>query len=120
MKKCLIIFLAVIAQSLSALADQAAQFVIAADYAKTGTITINGKSVPGEIVLKELSRTIESQGKDAPIMVILPKSLRFEDWNNVRGLMDKVGFMNVRYFVKWSSTQKMIELKQVGEAIDSF
>ena len=120
MNRYLIISLAVIAQSLPSLADHAAQFAIAADYAKTGAITINGKRVPGDLVLKELSKTIESQGKDVAIIVILPQSLRFEDWNNVRGLMDKIGFMNIRYFVKWSSTQKMIELKQIGEAIDSF
>jgi hypothetical protein len=107
-------------RSITCLGNQPTQFVIAADYPKTGAILINGRKISDEAVLNELAKTIHGEGAAAPIVVVLPQSFRFEDWNNVRGLMDKVGFTNVRYFVKWTSTQKMIELKQVGEAVESF
>jgi biopolymer transport protein ExbD len=100
-------------------ADSSTQVVISADFAKTNKISVNGKNVSGDRVLAELSKAIKAQGNEAPIMVILPQSLTFTDWNNVRGLLDKVGFANVRYFVRWSATQKMIELTQIGPAVDS-
>jgi hypothetical protein len=115
----LIIILSVSLLCTAALADQANRIAISADYAKTGAIVVNDEIVSGDRVLRVLSKLIEAQGRDMPLAVVLPESLRFADWNNVRGLIDKVGFMQVRYLVRWKSTGKMIEFRQVGEAIDS-
>ena len=99
-------------------AEQPIQLSIPKDYAKTGVIAINGKTVPSHNVLDQLMMLAIHQGENVPIAVILPDSLRFTDWNNVRGLLWKVGFSNIRFFVQSSSTGKMVELQQVGPAID--
>ena len=106
----------IIAHSLAA--ERPSQLVIQKDYAKTPSVAINGKTVTGNKVLPELIVLIQRQGHDAPIVVILPDSLRFVDWSNVKGLIGMVGFTSVRYFVRSNSTGKMIELQQVGLAID--
>jgi hypothetical protein len=119
MKTCLILLIALgvsVAHSLQA--QQPPQIVIPKDYATTFAIAINGKTVPRDKVLDELMMLAKRQGDDASIVAIFPESLRFADWNNVREILWKVGFAKIRYFIRWSSTGKMIELQQVGDATD--
>jgi hypothetical protein len=101
------------------LAQQPPQIVIPKDYAKTRAMAINGKRVPENKVIDELSRLVLRQGHDAPIVAVFPESLTFADWNEVRGILWKVGFAQIRYFVRGSSKGKLMELQQVGDATDS-
>ena len=120
MRKCSFLALAV---TLLNIADVTAasrvNITIGSDYEKANTMTVDGHRASGGLELAELSKVIKARGAEVPVIVIMPATLKFIDLNNVRGLIDKVGFTNVRYFVVWSATRKMVELKQVGPTIDA-
>ena len=119
MKTCLIALLTFsISITCRLQAEQPSELLIPKDYAKRKAIAINGKEVVDPQLLPALMELVKHQGEDFPIAVVLPDSLRFADWHNVRGLLWKVGFNNIRCFVQSSSTGKMAELKEVGPVID--
>src|SRR5690242_14970587 len=92
--------------------------VVDKNYAKTHAIKLNGQNIPDSRVMNALSRLIEKDGRDAPIVILMPSELTFADWQDLRGLIGKVGFLNDRYFVYSSRTEKMVELDNPHRAID--
>ena len=86
------------------------------DYSKTLSIRLNGHFVPNESVLEKLSDTITDAR--TPVLVFIPEEGRFADWTEIKGLLDKIGCLNVRYFVFSAKSNGMTELELPHEAID--
>ena len=90
--------------------------VLPEDYSKTLNVRLNGHFVPNEAVLEQLSNAITDAR--APVVVFIPEEGRFADWIEIKGLLDKIGCLNVRYFVFSAKSQGMTELELPHEAID--
>jgi hypothetical protein len=89
--------------------------VLPEDYSKSLSIRLNDHVVRNEDVLERLSNAITDPR--TPVVVFIPGKVRFDDWDEIRGLLDKIGCLNVRYFVFSSKTQMMTELELPHEAI---
>ena len=83
------------------------------DYSKTSVLHVNGFALPQRDAHKTLSERIRrsDDAKNTPVVVIMSDLCRFEDWLNVQILLNKVGFVNVRYFVASKETKYMSELE---------
>jgi hypothetical protein len=90
--------------------------VLSEDYSKTFNIRLNGHFVRNEAVLQQLSDTITEP--HMPVVVLMPGQVTFAGWDEIRGLLDKIGCLNVRYFVFSKENQAMTELELPHEAID--
>ena len=90
--------------------------VLPEDYSKTLNVRLNGHFVPNEAVLEQLSNAITDAR--APVVVFIPEEGRFADWIEIKGLLDKIGCLNVRYFVFSAKSQGMTELELPHKAID--
>lgn len=86
------------------------------DYSKTLNIRVNGVFVANEEVLEKLSNTITDFRSS--VIVFIPEEGRFADWIEIKGLLDKIGCLNVRYFVFSNKSHGMSELELPHEAID--
>ena len=79
-------------------------------------IRLNGKVVHNEAVLQQLSDKITDP--HTPVIVLMPGQVTFNSWDEIRGLLDKIGCLNVRYFVFSKQHRAMTELELPHEAID--
>jgi len=90
--------------------------VLSDDYSKTFNIRLNGQFVGNEAVLQQLSDKITDP--HIPVVVLMPGQVTFNGWDEIRGLLDKIGCLNVRYFVFSKQHRAMTELELPHEAID--
>ena len=90
--------------------------VLSDDYSKTFNIRLNGQFVGNEAVLQQLSDKITDP--HIPVVVLMPGQVTFNGWDEIRGLLDKIGCLNVRYFVFSKQNRAMTELELPHEAID--
>jgi hypothetical protein len=90
--------------------------VLPQDYSKTLNIRLNGHLVANDAVLEQLSNTISDAR--VPVIVFIPEEGRFADWMEIKGLLDKIGCLNVRYFVFSTKSQGMSELELPHDAVD--
>ena len=86
------------------------------DYSKTFNIRLNRQFVRNEAVLQQLSGKITDP--HTPVIVLMPGQVTFNSWDEIRGLLDKSGCLNVRYFVFSKQHRAMTELELPHEAID--
>jgi hypothetical protein len=98
-------------------ADSPIAIVLDKHYSKTGGFELNGRRVDRDHDLRALSDAIHDNGRNKPVIVLIPLEASFADWNAIKGLIGKVGFLNDRYFVYSSKTGMMIELNQAHRAI---
>jgi hypothetical protein len=77
------------------------------------TIQINAKEIRYADAYQRLSELLLAapEKQKAPVVVRMDENCRFSDWYSVRGLMDKIGFMEVRYFVYSKETNYMCEIE---------
>jgi len=90
--------------------------VLPENYSKTLDIQLKGRFVPNEAVLEQLSKTITES--HTPVVVFMPGKVSFDSWDEIRGLLDKIGCLNVRYFVFSPKTNAMTELELPHAAIN--
>ena len=90
--------------------------VLSHDYSKTFNIRLNGQFVRNETVLQQLSDKITEP--HTPVIVLMAGQVTFNGWDEMRGLLDKIGCLNVRYFVFSKQHRAMTELELPHEAID--
>jgi len=90
--------------------------VLSDDYSKTFNLRLNGQFVRNEAVLQQLSDKITDP--HTPVTVLMPGQVTFSGWDEIRGLLDKIGCLNVRYFVFSKQHRAMTELELPHEAID--
>ena len=90
--------------------------VLPEDYSKTLSVRLNGRFVPNDAVLEKLSNAITDT--HTSVVVFMPGKVNFDGWDEIRGLLDKIGCSNVRYFVFSPETNAMTELDLPHEAID--
>ena len=90
--------------------------VLSDDYSKTFNIRLNGQFVRDEAVLQQRSDKITDP--HTPVIVLMPGQVTFNGWDEIRGLLDKRGCMNVRYFLFSKQNRAMTELELPHEAID--
>src|SRR3954447_26248533 len=90
--------------------------VLSDDDSKTFNIQLNGQFVRNEAVLQQLSDKVTDP--HTPIIVLMPGQVTFNGWDEIRGLLDKIGCLNVRYFVFSKQNRAMTELELPHEAID--
>ncbi len=88
------------------------------DFFKTGDMVVDGTKVTGARHLAFLENLLLKRGSEAQVSVRMPITFRFIEWNEIRGLLDKVGFQRVEYLVVWPEQNKAIEVSQVGLARD--
>ena len=86
------------------------------DYSKTFNIRLNGQFIRNEAVLQQLSDKITDP--HTPVNVLMAGQVTFNGWDEIRGLLDKIGCLNVRYFVFSEQHRAMTELDLPHEAID--
>jgi hypothetical protein len=77
---------------------------------------LNGQFVGNEAVLQQLSDKITDP--HIPVVVLMPGQVTFNGWDEIRGLLDKIGCLNVRYFVFSTQHPAMTEIELPHEAID--
>ena len=87
------------------------------DYGRKWGVRVDGKNVPGTKVLDQLIKVKQARRDNPAVVVLLPNSARFADWTNIHGIVDKVGFSNVRYFALSEDGEKMIEVKREGQVL---
>jgi|SRR5262249_48474609 len=90
--------------------------VLDANYSKTHAIQLNGRHIPDRHVLRALSEVIS--GNSAPFVVLVPSTARFEDWDDIMAIFDKIGYSNVRYFVFSKATKRMNEIDPPHAAVE--
>jgi len=71
---------------------------------------INSKPVAFTNVLDVLARIIKETGHDRPVVVLVHEENSLAFVLNLRGIIDKVGFLRVRYFYFGSDRKKMAEI----------
>ena len=86
------------------------------DYSETYNIRLNGQFIRNEAVLQQLSDKITDP--HTPVNVLMAGQVTFNGWDEIRGLLDKIGCLNVRYFVFSEQHRAMTELDLPHEAID--
>lgn len=110
MSRCSIIILLWLSWAFVATAEPSPiSILLDKDYPRTLAIQLNGHFVPSGKVLESLSSSMKD--KQIPVVVLMPGKVAFNDWGEIRGLLDKVGFLNVRYFVYSSATHRMTEIE---------
>jgi hypothetical protein len=114
MKRMLLIILAVTATL--AAAPVPVTIVLPEDYSNTLNIQLNGRAIPNNAVLEKLSDAITDPR--SPVVVLMPGKVSFDGWDEIRGLLDKIGCLEVRYFVFSPKNQMMTELELPHEAIE--
>lgn len=77
------------------------------------SIEINGNAVKYSDAYDNLATLLRAAPakQDTPIVVRIDENCSFVDWDSIRGLMDKIGFTQVRYFVFSKETNYMCEIK---------
>ena len=98
-------------------AESAVSILLPLDYGKKWDVQIDGRNIAGPKVVDELSEVLLKRGREIPVFVLIPKTARFMDWNNIQGIVEKVGFTNVRYFAYSHDDQKMVEVKREGPPV---
>ena len=86
------------------------------NYPKTLEVRLNGEVVRSAKLLGKLS--VATEDPQTPVIVLIHERLRFVDWDAIRGLLDKVGFLNVRYFVYSAKSKMMTELDLPHAAVE--
>ena len=86
------------------------------NYSQTFNIRLNGQFVRNEAALQKISDNISDP--HTPVFVLMPRQVTFSGWDEIRGLLDKIGCLNVRYFVFSKQNRTMTELELPHEAID--
>jgi len=95
--------------------DREIAILLDQNYAKTLEVRLNGEVVRSANLLEKLS--VATEDPQTPVIVLIHERLRFVDWDAIRGLLDKVGFLNVRYFV-YSKSKMMTELDLPHAAVE--
>ena len=90
--------------------------VLSEDYSRTLNIRLNDHVILNKDVLDQLSNTIKDP--KTPVIVFIPEQGRFADWMEIKGLLDKIGCLSVRYFVFSAKNRGMTELELPHDAID--
>lgn len=73
-------------------------------------LSIKPNPTPGEGELWALSQLLKSHGADYPVLVLLDSRASVSDLS-AAGILDKVGFTNVRTFVAYRDTGYMAEIR---------
>lgn len=110
-------FLVSVLVATTAYAQSNISILLPKEQGKEWNVQIDGKSTPGSKVLDELSRMILERGNSTPVVVLIPKTARFTDWDRIQGIVGKVGFLHARYFIYSKDDQKMIEVDRTGPAM---
>ncbi|NOS71597.1 MAG: hypothetical protein HOP33_16935 [Verrucomicrobia bacterium] len=71
---------------------------------------IESRSVRSELFLEALGVIIRRRGREARVIVIVDSRNPISTLDNARGIVSKVGFSEVHYFVMSAETQRMAEI----------
>ena len=73
---------------------------------------LDRKPVPSEKLLEALSQAKRERekGRETPIVVLIDKRNSIAALSNIRGIIDKAGFSNVRYFYLSADRERMAEV----------
>ncbi len=74
-------------------------------------VDLNGLPLPGEELLSELGEEIEENGPEHPVVVLIHDGVPFSAMTNMRGVLEKVGFLRIRYFYFGDDKRMMGELR---------
>jgi hypothetical protein len=85
-------------------------------YSSNHVLRLNGREITGARLVDELSAAIKDRW--TPLIVLLPNDACFSDWQDIMGVVDKVGFLKCRYFVYSNTTQRMTELSRPRKAVE--
>lgn len=71
------------------------------------SILIDSKRTPMDKVLEVLGSTIIQRTKECPVVVLMDERAPFRELINLRGIAQKAGFLNIRYFY-FEPTKRMM------------
>ena len=106
----LIVGLMVLGRAMSSETGETISILLRDDYPKTHEIDVDGKKVSSPDALKYLDQQIRSKGRESTVFVLCHESLRFSDVGNIAGLITKVGFQNLRFFIYSVESGRMNEV----------
>ena len=88
-----------------------ASIVVVADFDQ-GRVKykVDSKPVRSEDILEVLGRSLETRGRETPVVVLIDQKNSLETLSNTRGILNKVGFLNIRYFYFSQDTRMMAEI----------
>ena len=62
-------------------------------------------------------RKSKGRNREASIRVILSPALSLEDYFEIKGLLQKIGFIDATYYVTSEESGRMVEIDTVGQAL---
>ena len=71
---------------------------------------VDSEPVRSEEILQILGRSLETRGREIPVVVLIDQKNSLETLSNTRGILNKVGFLNIRYFYFSQDTRMMAEI----------
>lgn len=81
------------------------------------TIYLNAKPIKFQNALHELENEIRVRGKHAEVITLFDGQLSFDEYDNIRGLLEKVGFLNVTYFHIGETKLRMARIEPTQQVI---
>lgn len=85
------------------------------DFDKAGVrYKVNSKPVHSQNILQALGEILKQNGREAPIVVLMDQRNSLAALSNIRGIVNKAGFLNVRYFC-FTTDHEMMEEIMIGQ-----
>lgn len=78
---------------------------------------LESKVVSSENLLGALNPLILARGSEASVIVLVHESTSIADLKNLRGIIEKAGFSNIKYFHFADAKEKMAEIIMVRPAV---
>jgi hypothetical protein len=80
-------------------------------------IYINAKPVKFQNSLRELGKEIRARGRHAEVITLFEGHLSFNEYGNIRGLLEKVGFLNVTYYHIGETKKRMAKIEPTRSVV---
>jgi biopolymer transport protein ExbD len=80
-------------------------------------IYVGGEATDLKNLLNSVANQQAHKGRNAEVTVLFNQDLSFSKLLNVRGIIEKVGFLNIKYFYLGRNKTKMAEIEMKQPAI---
>lgn len=72
--------------------------------------SLNATHVQSERLLDSLAPFVAGDGRNLPLIIMVNGSVTLDDIYNLRGIVQKAGFLQVRFYVYSTENEKAVEL----------
>lgn len=67
--------------------------------------------------MRALGNEIETRGRHADVIALFEGHLSFNEYENIKGLLDKVGFLNVTYYHVGETKKRMAKIEPTKSVV---